>query len=107
MSALLFVHGLGASCMVLAFACAREHNPPGLSASAYGVVNTAVIGSGALFQPFLGFLLDLQWDGALLSGARIYSAHAYAYAFAVLPLGCMVGALAALAGRETFARPVS
>jgi MFS family permease len=107
MSALLFVHGLGASCMVLAFACAREHNPPGLSASAYGFVNTAVIGSGALFQPFLGFLLDLQWDGALLAGARLYSAPAYAYAFAVLPLGCMVGVLAALAGRETFARPVS
>jgi MFS family permease len=107
MSTLLFAHGVGASCMVLAFACAREHNPAGLSASAYGFINTAVVGSGALFQPFLGVLLDLQWDGALAAGARLYSEQAYGYAFAVLPLGCMVGVLAAVAGRETYARPVS
>lgn len=106
-STLIIVHGFGASCMVLAFACAREHNPPALSSSAYGFINTAVVGSGALFQPLLGLLLDLHWDGTLAAGARVYSGTAYALAFAVLPVGCMVGALTALIGRETFARPVA
>ena len=107
MAALILVHGFGASCMVLAFASAREHNPEGLSSSTYGFINTAVIGSGALFQPLLGLLLDAQWDGALVSGSRVYSASAYALAFAVLPVGCMVGALVALLGRESFARPLA
>lgn len=107
LAALILVHGFGASCMVLAFASAREHNPEGLSSSTYGFINTAVIGSGALFQPLLGLLLDGQWDGALVSGSRVYSASAYALAFSVLPVGCMVGALVALLGRESFARPLA
>lgn len=107
MSALFLLHGFGASCMVLSFACAREHNPPALSSSAYGFINTAVVGSGALFQPLLGLLLDGQWDGTLVAGARVYSEAAYGLAFAVLPVGCMVGAVAALVGRETYARPLA
>jgi len=107
MAALIFIHGFGASCMVLAFASAREHNPEGLSSSTYGFINTAVIGSGALFQPLLGLLLDLQWDGTLAAGTRVYGASAYALAFAVLPAGCMVGSLMALLSRETFARPLA
>ncbi|MBI3706432.1 MAG: MFS transporter [Proteobacteria bacterium] len=104
MSVLMFLHGCGASCMVLTFACARENNPPGLSGSAYGFVNTAVVGSGALFQPLLGLLLDLNWDGALVAGARLYSAKAYELAFAALPVGCALGVLAALVIRETYGR---
>ena len=107
MATLILIHGFGASCMVLAFASAREHNPEGLSSSTYGFINTAVIGSGALFQPLLGLLLDGQWDGTLVSGSRVYSASAYALAFAVLPAGCMVGSLVALISRESFARPLA
>lgn len=107
MSALILLHGFFASCMVLSFACGRENNPPELSSSAYGFINTAVIGSGALFQPLIGVLLDRQWDGLLVAGSRVYSEAAYGLAFAVLPAGCMVGALAALIGRETHARPLA
>ncbi len=106
MAALIFAHGFGASCMVLAFASAREHNPDGLSSSTYGFINTAVIGSGALFQPLLGLLLDINWDGSLVAGTRVYGEAAYRLAFAVLPAGCMVGSLAALIGRESHARPL-
>lgn len=105
-SALIIVHGFGASCMVLSFASAREHNLPALSSSTYGFINTAVIGSGALFQPLVGLLLDLHWDGTLVAGARHYSAGSYALAFAILPAGCMVGSLAAFCGRETYAKQV-
>lgn len=107
MAALFFVHGFGASCMVLAFAAAREHNPDRLSSSTYGFINTAVIGSGALFQPLLGLLLNLNWDGTLAAGTRVYDAAAYRLAFAVLPAGCMVGTLAALLARDSFARPLA
>jgi MFS family permease len=104
MSALLIAHGVGGSAMILGFACVRENNAPTAAGSAYGFINTAVVGSGALFQPLIGYLLDMNWDGTILAGARIYSADAYEVAFAVLPVGCAIGVLAALAGRETYAR---
>lgn len=107
LSALLILNGVGASAMVLSFCTAREHNPPDATGAVLGVINTAVVGSGALFQPVIGLLLDLQWDGTLVGGARLYDPHAYAIAFAVLPLGCMIGLAAALATRETFCRPQS
>lgn len=106
MAALIAAHGFGASCMVLAFVSAREHNPDGLSSSTYGVINTAVIASGALLQPLLGLLLDLNWDGSLAAGTRAYSEAAYGLAFAVLPVGCMVGTLAALLARESYPHPL-
>ncbi len=103
MAALLIAHGVGGSSMILGFACGRENNPPEASGSAYGFINTAVVGSGALFQPLLGLLLDLNWDGTLVDGARVYGADAYGIAFAILPIGCALGVVAALVGRETYA----
>ena len=104
-SALLVVHGFTASSMALAFACVREHNPSGTSGAALGVVNAAVVGSGALFQPLVGLLLDLQWSGAMEAGARLYTPAAYGIAFAVIPLTGVLGTLAVLAMRETFCQP--
>jgi MFS family permease len=104
LAALITLHGLAASGMVLAFACAREHNPPGMSSTAMGLVNVAVIGSGAIFQPLIGFLLDLQWDGAVEEGARIYSAAAYRYAFGAIVAGSTAGVAAALLMKESAQR---
>lgn len=102
---LFVLNGIGSSAMVLSFATAREHNPPEATGAVLGVINTAVVGSGALFQPLIGVVLDLQWDGTLIAGVRHYDPHAYAVALAVLPLGCMIGLAAAVATRETFCRP--
>jgi MFS family permease len=103
---LLFIlNGAGSAAMVLSFATAREHNPPQATGAVLGVINTAVVGSGALFQPLIGLLLDLQWDGALEAGGRVYAPDAYRLALAVLPAGCAIGLAAALATRETFCRP--
>ncbi|HSE79418.1 MAG TPA: MFS transporter [Alphaproteobacteria bacterium] len=104
LKALLMVHGFFASGMVLSFAAAREHNAPAASGAALGLVNAAVVGSGALLQPLVGLLLDLQWDGALVSGARIYTREAYALAFAVIPTIGLVGTAILLASRETYCR---
>jgi predicted MFS family arabinose efflux permease len=99
------VNGAGSAAMVLSFATGREHNPPEATGAVLGVINTAVVGSGALFQPLIGLLLDLQWDGTLESGVRHYTPEAYQLALAVLPAGCAIGLAAALATRETFCRP--
>jgi MFS family permease len=104
LSVVIFVNGLGASAMVLGFACAREHNPPQMSSTAMSIVNVAVIGSGALFQPLVGLLLDLQWNGALADGVRVYSADAFRVALSQLSIAGLCGLGATLLMKESLAR---
>jgi hypothetical protein len=92
--------------MVLSLATAREHNRPDTTGAVYGLVNTAVVGGGALLQPAIGYLLDLQWDGTMAAGARVYAADAYRWALATLPLVSLIGLGAALMTRETYCRQV-
>lgn len=98
--ALMAAIGFAASPMVVGVALARESNPPAVSGTVLGFVNTFVVGSGALFQPLIGYFLDLQWDGRTVAGARVYGAAAYHVALAVLPATVAIGAVAALASRD-------
>jgi len=98
---LMFVNGVCASSMVIAYAHARDHSPANASGAAYGLVNTAVVGSGAVLQPAIGALLDRAWDGGLAAGgARLYSASAYAQGFSILLAVAVLGALSAWLMRE-------
>lgn len=97
---LMAVQGVAASSMVVGVALAREHTPPQVSSTAMGVVNMFVIGSGALFQPLIGLLLDLNWDGRIVDGARVYSPAAYGWALSVLPAACLIGFVMALLSRD-------
>lgn len=105
LAAVLFVQGFGASSMVLGFAVARENTPAWSGGATLGIVNTLVVGSGAVLQPVLGWLLDLAWDGTMLNGARVYGLPAYHSAFLVLPAVCVTGVLITLFLRETRAVP--
>lgn len=104
---LCFLCGFGGSSQILGFATVREHNAAALSGTAIGLVNGMVTGAGALYQPLLGWLLDLAWTGEMVAGARIYDASAYRLAFAVLVAGAVVGLLCVLAMRETYCRQTS
>lgn len=97
---LIFCHGVSTGGMVLGFAAAREHNPPEASGAAYGLVNTFTVGSGALFQPLIGVVLDARWTGETAGGVRFYAADAYATALGTLIVGSAIGVAAALAVRE-------
>ena len=104
-SVLLFFVGVGGACMAVSYAAAREHNAGGGTGAALGFVNMMAVAGGAVFQPLLGWLLDLQWDGTLAAGARIYSLEAYRTAFLVLPGLLVLGIVMALRVRETWCRP--
>jgi MFS family permease len=100
--ALLFLlTGLFLGAMVVCFATAREINPSAVTGAALAFVNMMVVGAGALFQPLIGALLDLNWDGALVEGAPLYSPEAYQAAFSVLVIFLTAGLGAAFLVRET------
>jgi len=98
---LCFGIGFGGSAQIVCYALVCEHNPPQFSGTAIGMVNALVTGAGALFQPMIGWLLDLSWDGLLVDGARVYAIGAYNLAFGVLVAGCIVGILCAIVMRES------
>jgi len=104
--ALLFTAGFTSTGMVVAYALTREHNAGGGTGAALGLVNMAAVMGGAVFQPVVGLLLDLQWTGTLAGGARVYTLPAYENAMLVMPALYLAALLFALAIRETWCRPV-
>ncbi len=97
--------GFFGSAQIVTFALARENHSSGLSGTAIGFCNAMVTGAGALFQPLVGFLLDLAWNGETAHGARVYDTGAYQLAFLSLIACCVGGFLCLLAVRETYCRP--
>lgn len=104
LGALCFANGLGGCAMVLNFAIVREVNAPTNAGAAMGMVNMCVTGSGAVFQPLIGWLLDINWDGTEIDGVRIYDAGAYSIALGSLLIAYGIGLAACLALRETYGR---
>jgi MFS family permease len=100
-SALFLANGLGLGAMVVAFAMAREGNAAAVSGMAYAFVNCAVTATGAVFQPLIGWLLDLRWEGLLIEGARVYAVEAYRVALGSLIVFLVLGLAAGLGLRET------
>lgn len=101
LGSLFLINGIGSSAMVVAYGAVRELNRQEDSATALSLVNMFVVGSGAILQPLIGWLLDLQWTGEQLDGARVYDASAYALAFATLVAANGIGLVCALGLRET------
>lgn len=101
---LLFLGGLFSGVSIINFAVIRESVEPAVSGFAMGILNMAGMGTSALALPFIGFLLDLGWDGALRDGVRVYALETYRGAFLTFGIGMGVAILAALSFRETYAR---
>ena len=98
------VTGVGGATMILTFALCRETTPLWARGAALGVVNGAVTGSGALFQPLLGWVLDSLWGGAESDGARIYTFEGYQLAIICLVCSSVIALVASFALSETYCR---
>lgn len=101
---LTFLGGVGGAAQIVCFATVREVNSPALSGTAIGVVNAFVTGTGAIYQPLIGWLLDSSWSGAMAGGARIYSLGDYRLAFGVLVAGLCLGLTCTFLMRETYCK---
>ena len=97
---LLAITGASGGCMVCSFALVRETSPVEISGSVTGIVNSMTVASGAILQPVVGWLLDLQWDGTLAEGSRIYDPEAFQIAFLVVMAAGLLGFLISLTLKE-------
>ena len=103
---LLFAIGASSAGMVISYAVARESSPVKVSGAVTGFVNTATVGSGALMQPLVGWFLDVNWDGTLVDGVRLYGAAAYDVALITMPACAAASFVSVWLIRETFCRPL-
>ena len=96
--------GFSAGGIIIGFAFAREANHPGAAGTVGGVVNMAVLGFAAIQQSAMGWILDRNWQGGMVEGARIYDAAAYHAAFLWLGVSAAGAVLAVALTRETHCR---
>lgn len=104
--ALQFLTGVFSGGIVVFFAAVREHNLATAAGAALAVANMLNMATGAVFQPLIGWLLDLRWDGTLIEGARVYGVDAWHVALIVLPACQVLSLLGAVMARETRCQPV-
>lgn len=92
----VFAAGFCLGGQVLCFTIAKNHTSEELSGTAIGFTNALVMMSGIIFQPLLGHILDVFWDGTFtLSGIRNYTAYAYKMSMLTIP-ACFILSVALL-----------
>ena len=94
--------GFTAGSLIIGFAFAREVNHPGAASTVAGVVNMSVLSFAAIQQSGMGWILDRNWKGFMLEGARIYDAAAYQAAFLWLAVSALLSAVSVALTRETY-----
>ena len=97
----LALQGAFSSTMIVGFAHVKESNLSQSSGVALGLINTFVVGSGAVLQPIVGILLDQKWLGAFSNGIRLYDVTDYQESLAILPVVCFLSFVSAFFVRET------
>ena len=99
--------GISAGGFVVTFANAKEVVAPALSGMAVGLVNTGLFFGAAVMQPLFGWALDLNWDGRIENGVRIYAAADYHSGFLIM-LGCaIIAVVGASRIKETYCRNIT
>ncbi|MFQ5846209.1 MAG: MFS transporter [Candidatus Methylomirabilales bacterium] len=91
----LFAFGFFGSSLLLCLSCIKEQQPERVGV-ALAAVNTGGFLGAAVLQVLLGLVLDLNWQGAMQAGARLYPPAAFAWAFR-LCLGLMGAAVLCIA----------
>jgi hypothetical protein len=99
--ALVVVTGLATGSVIVGFAFAKESVPPRFSGTVSGLYNMGSMLGAIILQPLIGWLLDLNWRGALVDGARIYDPAAYRIAFLPLIALAALAVLLLFLSRET------
>jgi MFS family permease len=101
---LIFLTGAGGCTMTAGFSSVRELNRPEFSSTALGLMNMFIVGAGAVVQPLIGWLLDKNWDGSLMEGARVYSDQAFTSALTSLLVVTSLAFVGTLFLKETYGK---
>ena len=100
----IFAIGFASGCVIISFAFARESVPPRLTGTVIGLNNMGFMLGPTLLQPAVGWMLDRNWNGDMLNGAKVYSLEAYHAGFTLLILWTLLSFGLLFFTRETYCR---
>ena len=100
---LFFALGFFTSAQIISYPLIAESNPAALTGTASGLAATLIM-AGGLLQPCFGWLMELKWNHTIVNGIGFYSAANYQLAMTIIPVGFVLGLIAALCLRETKCR---
>ena len=103
---LLFSFGVFSAGFLTAFSIAKEVCNKNYVATGLGFMNMLNMVGVAIAQPMIGLVLDKQWDGAMLNGARLYPLKAYYIGLSILPIGMVLAFLLLPFIKETYCRHI-
>jgi MFS family permease len=98
----MFLYGITNTGVATSYAVASEINPRPIVGASVAFANMASVIIGALFQPIIGWLLDLNWDGKMQNGAPLYSVSNFQLAFLLLPICLALSFVMAFFIKETY-----
>lgn len=101
---LFFLIGFTTSSQVLSYPTLAELNPIALTGTALSIDSVLIMTSGAIFQPFFGWVMSLSWDHTVVNNAPVYSAHDFFNAMLIMPIAFVIGLIVALLIKETYCR---
>jgi len=89
----LFTLGLACGGQSLAFCVVHDISHPSNIGASIGINNMATVASGAILQPIIGWLLYVNWDGAILMNTPIYSLLDYRIGLSMIPVCYVLAAI--------------
>lgn len=98
----MFLYGVSNTGLATSYAVAGEINPRGIAGTSVAFANMASVIVGACFQPLIGWMLDLSWNGQMQNGAPLYSAEGFRLAFLILPISLGICVLSTFFVKETY-----
>lgn len=87
---LLFLVGLFSSAEILHFTVAIEINPSYSKGTAVAFTNFMTMIGGAVLQPLIGYMLDLNWDGTTIKDVPVYSIEDWKIAMSLFPAALLL-----------------
>jgi MFS family permease len=99
-----FLLGLITSTQVISYPTVAENNSASLTATSVSVVSFSTISGYAIFQPFFGWIMDLNWQGLTQHGQPIYSAASFHLALLTLPISFILAFILVFFIDETYCK---
>jgi sugar phosphate permease len=98
------VTSFATGCVIIAFAYGRESVPARHMGTVTATTNIGNMLGNVLLQPGIGMLLDRNWTGVMVKGARLYSAEAYQTGFILIVGWALLSCVLIALTRETDCR---